>query len=106
MTSTFTSFAQHSFAISIRNLLKGSWPVSILLLIGLFFTNTGSAQTIFDPHVNCVNGCTAKDIKNITAALVFPTAPYDQLPSNFSCNTGENVSVKLAVYLTTNTQKE
>src|SRR5687768_1568602 len=98
------STVQHSFAISIRNVLKSPLQLSILL-IGLFFSNSGLAQTIFDPRINCVNGCTAKDIKNISAALVFPNPPNDQLPSNFSCNTGQNVSVKLAVYLTTQTQK-
>jgi hypothetical protein len=94
-----------SFTFNNHKKQSSYFIILFCLLSGLFLSNLSSAQTVFDPRVNCVNGCTAKDIKKITAALVFPTSPYNQLPSNFSCNTGDNVSVKLAVYLTTQTQK-
>ncbi|MES2647219.1 MAG: hypothetical protein V4717_10110, partial [Bacteroidota bacterium] len=74
------------------------------LFFALAYSNVTIAQ-VFDPRVNCINGCNAKDIKAITAALVYPNAPYNQLPTSFSCNNGEPVEVKLAIFLTTSTQK-
>ena len=85
--------------------LSSLFTIMFCWILSFLFSNPVSAQTVFDPHVNCVNGCTAKDIKKITAALVYPDPPNAQLPSNFSCNNGDNVNVKLAVFLTTQTQK-
>src|SRR5215204_6333675 len=82
-----------------------SFAIVFCCMLGFLFSNSSAAQAVFDPKVNCINGCTAKDIKKITAALVYPNAPYEQLPSNFNCTSGQQVTVKLAIFLTTSTQK-
>ena len=78
-----------------------TWLMAGFLFLGLFSGNISFAQ--FNPNTDCVNGCTAKDIKKITAYLVSPILPNNPFPPSFTCNTGDAITVKLAMELTTST---
>ena len=76
------------------------------MLSGLLISNISSAQTIQsigDPHVDCTNGCTSKDVQIQRAYLVDLTAQHNPLTSGFQCQ--GTASVQLALDLTTKTPR-
>jgi hypothetical protein len=80
--------------------LSRIWIATFCFLSAFLLSNISFAQ---DPSLNCTSGCTSKDVQIQRAYLV--QTDGTNFPANFSCTPPANVTVKLALDLTTKTPR-